>query len=207
MRKQNGRESADLIEFLAYSGCRLAEVVGDKKHSKAPMVWGDVSFELRMFTVTGKGSGELGKTRTVPLFPPLQRLLQTLKGKLEGEQKASDPIFGIESAMTSLKHACRNLGLPGWGHHTMRHFFCLNCIEAGVDFKVIAGWLGHVDGGVLVARTYGHLRDVHSREMAKRITFDASAEPAHNVVEFGQAVARSWSWRRQSGAKEAESKT
>ncbi len=57
----------------------------------------------------------------------------------------------------------------------MRHFFCSNAIESGVDFKVIAGWLGHVDGGVLVARTYGHLRDVHSREMAKRITFDAAA--------------------------------
>ena len=62
------------------------------------------------------------------------------------------------------------------------HFFCSNCIEAGVDFKVIAGWLGHVDGGVLVAKTYGHLRDVHSREMAKRITFDAEAVTPDNVV-------------------------
>ncbi len=29
MRKNNGKDSADLVEFLAYSGCRLGEVVGD----------------------------------------------------------------------------------------------------------------------------------------------------------------------------------
>lgn len=33
--------------------------------------------------------------------------------------------------------------------------------------------LGHKDGGVLVAKTYGHLRDTHSHEMAKRMTFSA----------------------------------
>ena len=28
----------------------------------------------------------------------------------------------------------------------------------------------HKDGGLLVAKTYGHLRDTHSMEMAKRMT-------------------------------------
>jgi hypothetical protein len=45
--------------------------------------------------------------------------------------------------------------------------------EAGIDFKAIAGWLGHKDGGLLVAKTYGHLRDEHSAEMAKRMTYGA----------------------------------
>ena len=58
----------------------------------------------------------------------------------------------------------------------MRHFFCSNAIEAGCDFKVIAGWLGHKDGGVLVAMTYGHLRSEHSAAMAKRIVFDAEKQ-------------------------------
>jgi len=60
--------------------------------------------------------------------------------------------------------------------HTMRHFSCSNAIEAGCDFKVIAEWLGHKDGGVLVAMTYGHLRSEHSAAMAKRLTFDAQSE-------------------------------
>jgi hypothetical protein len=40
---------------------------------------------------------------------------------------------------------------------------------------------------VLVAKTYGHLRDVHSREMAKRMTFDAGADSPSNVVPMKAA--------------------
>ena len=40
---------------------------------------------------------------------------------------------------------------------------------------MIAGWLGHKDGGVLVAQTYGHLRNEHSAAMAKRLTLDLAA--------------------------------
>ena len=71
-------------------------------------------------------------------------------------------------------------------HHTFRHFFASNAIEQGIDFKVIAEWLGHADGGVLVARTYGHLRAEHSAAMAKRMTFDAAAEEPANVVRMQQ---------------------
>jgi site-specific recombinase XerD len=74
-----------------------------------------------------------------------------------------------------MMRACERLGLPRFGHHAMRHFFCSNAIEAGCDFKVIAEWLGHKDGGVLVAKTYGHLRNEHGAAMAKRITFDAAS--------------------------------
>jgi site-specific recombinase XerD len=188
MRQNNGKDSADLVEFLAYSGCRLTEVVGDPNHHKEPLTWGDINLELKTFTVTGKGRGDAGKTRTVPLFPPLERLLLTFKAKLPGEPQATAPVFQIHSAMTSIMHACKKLGLPKYNHHVMRHFFCSNCIEAGVDFKVIAGWLGHVDGGILVAKTYGHLRDQHSAAMAKRITFDATAETPANVVPMKQAA-------------------
>ena len=59
-------------------------------------------------------------------------------------------------------------------------------VEAGCDFKVIAGWLGHKDGGVLVAMTYGHLRSEHSTAMAKRITFDAmTTDMPDNVIRLG----------------------
>lgn len=60
-----------------------------------------------------------------------------------------------------------------------------------MDFKVIAGWVGHKDGGVLVAKTYGHVRDEPSFEMAKRMTFSAtSAEAAPaNIVSFPAVAA------------------
>jgi len=54
-----------------------------------------------------------------------------------------------------------------------------------VDFQAIAGWLGHKDGGVLAAKTYGHLRNEHSAAMAQRMTFDAVGPgAAANVVKF-----------------------
>lgn len=188
MRKNNGNESADLVEFLAYSGCRLAEVVGDPGSGKPAMLWDAVNFEMQTFTVQGKGRGDEGKTRTVPLFAPLARLLVTMKDRLPTPPRAADRIFSIASAKTSIINACRKLGFPQYHHHTLRHFFCSNCIEAGVDFKVIAGWLGHVDGGILVAKTYGHLRDAHSAAMAKRIVFDAAAEEPANVVKITSAA-------------------
>jgi integrase len=173
----------NLTEFLAYSGCRLAEAVGDPRFGKMPMTWGDVDFELKTFTVTGKGVGG-GKTRTVPLFPPLERLLLKMKEALPSELSADVPIFKILSSKKAIQTACRRLGLPQYSHHTLRHFFTSNAIEKGIDFKVIAEWLGHADGGVLVARTYGHLRAEHSVRMAKRMDFDAGADEAENVVKF-----------------------
>ena len=73
-----------------------------------------------------------------------------------------------------MERACKLAGLATFTHHCMRHYFVSNAIEAGVDFKTIAAWVGHKDGGRLVARTYGHLMDTHSFEMAKRMTFAAA---------------------------------
>jgi hypothetical protein len=38
----------------------------------------------------------------------------------------------------------------------MRHFFVSNALEKGMDFKTVAAWVGHKDGGLLVAKTCGH---------------------------------------------------
>ncbi|MDC0276757.1 hypothetical protein OAL00_07470, partial [Verrucomicrobiales bacterium] len=61
---------------------------------------------------------------------------------------------------------CKTAQLPHFTHHSLRHFFVSNAIEVGVDFKSIAAWIGHKDGGILVAQTYGHLREAHSQQMA-----------------------------------------
>lgn len=55
--------------------------------------------------------------------------------------------------------------------HSLRHFFTSNCVMAGVDFMTVARWLGHQDGGILVARIYGHLADEHRRRMAEKVVF------------------------------------
>jgi integrase len=161
-------EAADLCELLAYSGCRLAEA--------SAMIWGDVNLELKNFTVTG---GEYGtknhEARTLPLFPALEEFLKRLQVALSKAPESTDRIVEIDNAKKAMTSACETAKLPHFHHHSLRHFFCSNAIEVGIDFKTIAGWLGHKDGGLLVAKTYGHLRDEHSAMMAKRMTFDAEA--------------------------------
>jgi site-specific recombinase XerD len=83
-------------------------------------------------------------------------------------------VYALDTAKQALGTCCKRLGFPQWGHHAMRHFFCSNAIEAGIDFKVIADWLGHRDGGILVAKTYGHLRAEHSAAMAQKMTFSCN---------------------------------
>jgi integrase len=174
LRSQDDRshQAANLVELLAYSGMRLAEATA--------ILWGDVDFEHSRFVVTG---GELGtknhEARTVPLFPALRQFLE----KLSADRKpaASDRIIGIANAKTAIGTACTSAELHQFTHHSMRHYFVSNAIEAGIDFKTIAAWVGHRDGGLLVAKTYGHLRDTHSVEMAKRMTFAAHAEAAPSV--------------------------
>ncbi len=158
-------EAADLVEFLAYSGCRVAEARSVR--------WRDINRELGTVLITGGETGTKNhEARTIPLFAPLARLVESMQERKRSQGEAI--IFEIENARLQIIRACERLGMPRFGHHTMRHFFCSNAIEAGCDFKVIAGWLGHRDGGVLVAMTYGHLRHEHSAAMAKRITFDAA---------------------------------
>ncbi|MGC1481185.1 MAG: site-specific integrase [Chthoniobacterales bacterium] len=157
-------EAADFVEFLGYSGCRQGEA--------ASIQWNDVNFVLATLRITGGVTGTKNhEWRSIPLFQPLRRLLASIRTR---KTEVGGSVFEIRDARLQINRACERLGLPRYGHHTMRHFFCSNAIEAGCDFKVIAEWLGHKDGGVLVARTYGHLRNEHSAAMAQRIVFDAA---------------------------------
>jgi len=182
IRKNDSRAlpAANLVELLAYSGVRLNEATS--------MTWEDIDWQRGTFTVTGgeRGTKNL-EARVVPLFPALRELLERIRGDRKPE--SIERIIPIRCAKTAIIKACKDAKLPHFHHHTQRHYFCSNAIEAGIDFKVIAGWLGHKDGGYLVARTYGHLRDAHSFEMAKRMTFTAASQAPANVVPIADAPA------------------
>ena len=153
--------AADFIELLAYTGMRKAEANTFRL--------ADVDFERGAFVVTGGEAGTKNhEVRVVPVFPVLSDFLARLQK--ESPRLPDQPLVPIRDAKNALDTACKLNGFPHFTHHCLRHFFVSNCIEKGVDFKTIAAWIGHKDGGLLVAKTYGHLRDTHSFEMAKRIT-------------------------------------
>ena len=170
IRESDGREfsqsmaaeGADLVEFLAYSGCRLNEGIS--------MTWADVNFQKGAFTVTGGERGTKNhEHRTIPMTEALRGLLQRLYDVRR--PKPTDRISSNDSARKSLQTACRRLGYPQFTHHDFRHFFATTCIEAGVDIPTVSRWLGHKDGGALAMKVYGHLRQEHSFAAVKKVIF------------------------------------
>jgi len=170
IRESDGRENsrrkakpgADLVELLAYSGCRLAEATSLK--------WQDVDFENGVFTVTGgEGGTKNHERRIVPMTSALRILLEQFRNNPLTHPQ--DFISQIHSAKKCLATACRRLAYPLFTHHDFRHFFATTCIEAGVDIPTVSRWLGHKDGGALAMRVYGHLRQEHSLAAVQKVNF------------------------------------
>lgn len=173
--QEKAKDGADLVELLAYSGCRLGEACN--------LRWRDVAVARNSLTITGgERMTKNYETRTVPMTDALFGLLSRLKA--EQKSKPSDYIVKIGSAKKCLATACKRLGFPRFTHHDFRHFFATTCIESGVDIPTISKWLGHKDGGALAMKVYGHLRQEHSFAQIKRVQFGCE-QPA-NVVSLKQ---------------------
>jgi integrase len=154
-------ESADLAEFMAYSGARVQEAVTWR--------WEDE----RERTVFVRGTKtETSRDREVPKIAPMVELLDRMRARREREgRKMTGPAFEIGQCREALASACKRVGVERWTHHTCRHLFATICIESGVDIPTVSRWLGHADGGALAMKTYGHLRQEHSQAQAAKVTF------------------------------------
>ena len=86
-----------------------------------------------------------------------------------------DRVLTSRDCRMSIERACQRLGLPHFGHHSFRHFFATDAIESGVNVRTLAQWLGHLDGGVLLLKTYSHVWPSQERESANRMQFSANA--------------------------------
>ena len=169
--QQKAKPGADLVELLAYSGCRVAEATA--------LRWADVSLERNCITVTGGDQGTKNhESRTVTMIDALREL--RLRLQAENQPQPQDFISPINDAKKCLQTACRRLGFPRFTHHDFRHFFATTCIKSGVDIPTISKRLGHKDGGALTMKVYGHLRQEHSFAQIKRVQFGA-AQP-DNVI-------------------------
>ena len=99
--QEKAKPGADLVELLAYSGCRIAEANA--------LTWANVDFAKNTLAVTGGAGGTKNyECRTVPLTDALRSLLVRLLQ--ERSPVPSDSISQIDSAKKSLATACRRLG-------------------------------------------------------------------------------------------------
>jgi integrase len=157
-------QAADLVQFLAFGGFRKSEARN--------IIWADCDFTRQEITV--KGDPETGtknnQTRVVPMIPEMVELL----ARLRTQQESVEPdarVMRIGECQTSMDRAANLVGMPRITHHDLRHLFATRCIESGVDIPTVSRWLGHMDGGALAMKVYGHLRDQHSSEMARKVSF------------------------------------
>jgi len=168
---------ADLVEFLAYGGCRKGEA--------ARVNGRDCDFDKGEITVlgdpaTGTKNWEI---RRIPMIPDMLRLLKRLKRERGAEEFLGKPVMLVHECQGAIDTACKKLNIPRFTHHDLRHLFATRCIESGVDIPTVSRWLGHKDGGALAMKVYGHLRDSHSTAMAQKVRFVENEEGDKNSTQ------------------------
>jgi integrase len=167
INKRFSNDAADLIEFLAFGGFRKSEAQNIR--------WSDCNFERGEILVRrDEETGTKKRTvRIVPMIPEMRRFLEQIKTKRPNELD-DVKVMRVSQFSGSLANACRKLSIPHISHHDLRHLFATTCIESSVDIPTVSRWLGHLDGGALAMKVYGHLRNQHSSNMAQRVAFSDS---------------------------------
>jgi integrase len=184
---KNGPQLADYLLFLAFCGARCAEALQIK--------WEDVDFGGRLLCIGANGASKNGRARYVDFNPDLERHLREMFSRrapdtawlFPSPQRGSKDIPAT-SLRDSFNMARKEAGLPWVGFHDLRHFFASRAVMAGIDFKTIAEWLGHQDGGVLLCKVYSHLLEGHKRDMAARLVFSPSIVPMRGLEPTGSPV-------------------
>lgn len=185
---KNGVQLRDYLCLLAYSGARRDEALAIK--------WGDVNFERKFLRVGADGLSKNSKVRYVDFNPELERHLREMWNRRapDSEWLFPSPQRGEEdrpakSLRESFIVARQEAGLGWVGFHDLRHYFASTAVMAGIDFKTIAEWLGHQDGGVLLCKVYSHLLAGHKRDMASRLVFSPSIVALPSDMPDATAVA------------------
>jgi len=152
---RHSEESAQMVEFLAWSGLRISEL--------QTLRWEDVGEQW--LTVTGGEKGTKNKEiRQLPLNGRLRSILA-----LRRWDGAHGPIFHILTPRLALEGACQRLGIRHMRIHDLRHWFASHCIGAGIDVVTVAAWLGHKDGGKTLLATYAHHQKQLSLASAEKL--------------------------------------
>lgn len=154
-KKAKSEVMGNLVEFLAWSGCRIGEA--------RAVEWAHVEKHWLMIH-GGEDGTKGGEYRRVPINEPLRAVLDSMR--YDG---AVGFLFSVKSPREALRRACEHCQIPHLRVHDLRHLFATVAVESGVDIPTVSRWLGHKDGGALAMRTYGHLRDDHSLDQAKKL--------------------------------------
>lgn len=155
------RAAAEFVQFIAFCGARKTEA--------ANVLWSDVDLSKGKIHLRITKNGE---PRFVPMTVEMRRLLETMSSR-NGRADQDSQVLLIKEAQGFINSACRKLGLQRFTTHALRHLFGTACLEAGVDVRTVAQWLGHKDNGALLLKVYSHLRPEHEAEMIAKVRFSS----------------------------------
>jgi integrase len=169
---KNGRQLADYLRLLAYSGARRNEAL--------TLRWYDVDFDHRQLTIGADGNAKNRRPRHVDFIPALEAHLRDMFSRRPADShwlfpspQRGDQDITASTFMESLRltRALLPDNLKKVGFHDCRHFFISFCVMSGVPAMTTASWVGHADGRVLIGKVYGHLNDEHKRAQAARVPY------------------------------------
>jgi integrase len=169
------KQCGDLIEFLAFTGCRITEAKNVR--------WDDI--KANGIWIHGGESGTKNKeSRFLPMNPRLESLIADLRAnpRYRRTERGDEYLLAVSECQKAIDSACQRLNaktkdaacqrnVKRFTHHDLRHLFATRAIESGIDVPTVAKWLGHKDGGALLMKTYSHLLQEHSQAMAAKLQF------------------------------------
>ncbi len=187
------QRTADHARFMAYTGMRVSEAnavnwddIVDQWNPEKNRWEGNVYVRG---VKKGARKTEAAK-RPVPILQPLRDLLHDMRARYLAKGKpCTGGLFEVKTSLKSIAAACAKAKIATLHQHDLRHYFTTFCLEdSTVAIPTIAAWLGHKDGGALLQRTYGHLRQDVSFDAAASISrrFESPVAP---VVQMPSPVA------------------
>ena len=110
---RNSKNCADLVQFLAFGGCRISE--------SATVTWADCDFEKKEIVV--RGDPETGtknwSIRRVPMIPDMLVLLQRLRHE-HPDELASQAVMRVRECQKAMDRAAKVVGMARIGISSSR---------------------------------------------------------------------------------------
>ncbi len=165
---------SDYIYLIWFSGAREHETTLQKWSN---VTWSKPGSKGRILFPgehAKRGAGKPALDRNVNFHSKLETHLQAMYARRDRSSDWMFPSFydpqqHIGSFRKQKDHARLISGQMDVGFHHGRHYFISHAVMAGVDFKTIAVWVSHRDGGVLIGRLYSHLAPGHSQTQAEKL--------------------------------------
>lgn len=142
------KAAADFAELLYFTGCRLSEA--------NRLRWQDVDWRDNTIRVSGAKGRATSNGSNVRYVPISDGFAKFLRRQAKRPHKPEDKIATVKECRGTLQRACVALGFRKLDHHDLRHTFTSLVVANNIPIAMVADWLGHKDGGVLLMSTYRH---------------------------------------------------